>query len=153
MWLGDYKKLVYKSDSERFNSSEFGDITKVKHIRESLNCKPFDFFLEHVMPDLEERFPWYETGIFASGAIQSISDRRLCLGAVSNEKVTPIGLAKCDRNLTHPSSKMEFVLSNQRQIKLNNQKFDCLTASSLSFESCHFDFGNQLWKYDRVRLY
>lgn len=71
VWLDEYKELMYKVDPVRFDIDP-GDLTKVKLIKEKLNCKNFQYFLEEIAPEMYTRY-FYKAhfpGSFASGAIK-----------------------------------------------------------------------------------
>lgn len=55
MWLDDYKQYLYRNAPERYARVDAGDLTREKTIRKNLNCKPFSYFLEVIMPDMLER--------------------------------------------------------------------------------------------------
>lgn len=59
VWLGDYKEILYSSEPERYAKIDPGDLTKPKAIRKNLNCKPFQYYLDYVAPDMLERFEYY----------------------------------------------------------------------------------------------
>jgi polypeptide N-acetylgalactosaminyltransferase len=54
-WLDDYKQVVYNSDPERFNVDP-GYLTKAKLVKEKLKCKPFQYFLEKIAPEMYTRY-------------------------------------------------------------------------------------------------
>ena len=47
--------------------------------------------MEHVAPDMLDRYPYREPPEFASGAIQSMADKKLCIDRMSRPKNVPIG--------------------------------------------------------------
>ena len=74
VWLDEYKEYLYKGDPERFAKIDAGDLRREKLIRKNLNCKPFQYYLEFVAPEMLESFPYIDQGIFAKGAIQIFKD-------------------------------------------------------------------------------
>lgn len=126
VWLDDYKQYLYRGEPERYAKVDPGDITREKMIRKNLNCKPFQYFLEYVMPDMLERYPYDDPGVFASGAIQSEADSELCVDTLNKQSGEPLGLFECHDNLTNPGYTQDFVLSYHRQIKKNDIYESCL---------------------------
>lgn len=122
-------------------------------IRKNLNCKPFDYFLEVVMPDMLERYPYSNPGIFASGAIQSQADKSLCIDSLRKPNGAPLELYKCNRNLVKPERPQMFTLSWHRQIKKFGLYDYCLDLHQTSMWGCHFALGHQMWKFDIVSCY
>lgn len=145
MWLDEHKKILYENNHETFDDVNPGDLTKAKELRKRLNCRPFEYFLEKVMPDLEERYPWYDRPTFGSGAVQNIAARSMCLESEGGLRIT-----RCDKNLTEPKLSQDFVLTYHRQLKLHNDNHICVDGHALTLEPCHFAFGFQLWYYDIV---
>lgn len=58
VWLDDYKEMLYRSEPERYSKIDPGDLTKQFEIKNSLNCKPFKYFLDVVVPEMVNTL-WY----------------------------------------------------------------------------------------------
>lgn len=74
VWLDEFKEVLYKAEPEKFTTVNVGDLTKVKLVKEKLECKPFQYFLENVAPEMYTRY-FYQVhypGHFASGAIRLV---------------------------------------------------------------------------------
>lgn len=148
VWLDDYKGVVYKRDKERYSQVDVGDLTRAKAIKRGLHCKPFEYFLEFVAPEMLERYPLKDPGHFAQGSIQSKAKPTLCIEVAQPGKLKPISVNFCDKNLVNPSPKQFFKLAWHRNIQ--HYSFDFCIQSSLTMSECHYAGGNQLWKYDLV---
>jgi hypothetical protein len=66
--MDEFKEHIYKRNPRRYNDVDPGDLTEQFRIKNSLQCKPFRYFIEEVAPDMYERYP-YDELIFASGAV------------------------------------------------------------------------------------
>lgn len=152
VWLDDYKNVLYRRNPERFETVEIGDITREKLIRKNLNCKPFQYFLDFVMPDQVLRYPWQDFGVFASGTIRSESLPHICIDSLGRPSNSPLGLYSCHSNLTHPNDTQMFVLSRHRHINRPMAHDNCIDAYQALFTPCTYAFGNQLWFYNLVSL-
>lgn len=151
VWLDDFKQYLYGNQPERYASIDPGDVSKQKMLRKNLNCKPFRYFLEQVMPDQVERYPFVDPGVFASGTIRSESNQKLCIDNMGEATDNPLGLMKCHRNLTSPGKRQFFILTWHRQIRTSSKIFEnCLDTFQTSLWPCHFEFGHQLWFYNLV---
>lgn len=150
VWLDEYKQYLYQSNPTRFEKVDPGDLTKAKQIRKNLNCKPFSYFLEFVMPDQVERYSYKERGVFAYGAIQSDVDEAMCVDMDGKNPGQTLALGICSKNLTHPMFSQDFVLSWHRQIKLNDKGDECIDSVGIALFGCHYSFGNQMWFYNTV---
>lgn len=148
VWLDDYKEILYSRQPQRFAKAKAGDLTKAKKVKESLNCKPFKYFLDVVAKDLVDFYPpLFQVPVFASGAIKSLaSDENFCLTGVGSIQI-PLRLARCDKNLIEPRDLQHFSLTFYKQIIQTGTDL-CLDAANLSIIDCHYDRGNQYWKID-----
>lgn len=149
VWLDDYKKNLYRNN-ELYEKVDVGDLTREMEIKKKLNCKPFQYMLDVVMPDMLERFPLEDRGAFARGSIQSEADRKLCIDTFFKPNNEQIGLNDCSRNLTEPKACQNFTLNWSRQIVESSRAADCLDSAFAGLYGCHFDFSNQFWFYDIV---
>lgn len=71
VWLDEYKEVMYDEDVKRFDIDP-GDLMKAKLIKQKLNCKPFQYFLEEISPEMNTRY-FYKgryPGYFARGDIR-----------------------------------------------------------------------------------
>uniref|UniRef100_A0A2M3Z5M7 Polypeptide N-acetylgalactosaminyltransferase n=1 Tax=Anopheles braziliensis TaxID=58242 RepID=A0A2M3Z5M7_9DIPT len=154
IWMDEYKQYIYDRDPMRYARSDAGDLTKMKAIREKLQCKPFAWFLKEVAPEILQLYPPVEPEPFASGAIQSIADLTLCLDTMQRGRGKPIGMYPCDTDLIHPNNMNQyFVLSWHRdiQLKSDEQCFDVPESaprSPVTLYTCHMHQGNQFFQYD-----
>jgi len=147
-WLDEYKEALYSRSPERYAKIDAGDLTRVKRIKAELNCKPFQYFLDYVAPDLAERFPPFYLGDFAKGVIKSDADPNLCVDSLWQEKDTTLSLAPCHANLTHPFKTQSFALTWHRQLMYNDDDSHCISTYNAMLWYCQFDFDKQYFKYD-----
>lgn len=147
VWLDDYKECLYKREPEKYAKIDYGNVEKQKLIRQNLNCKPFKYFLDHLMPDMKEKFPCVEPGVFASGAIQSEADPTMCVDTIPQPYKKNSTLSTCHKNLTLSEKSMTFVLTWHRNIENENYSY-CLVSNTMNFEACDYNFKKQLWYYN-----
>lgn len=146
MWLDDYKQYLYKGNPDRFQKAEVGDLTKQFELKESLNCKPFDYFLERVAPDMLMRFPIIPV-YFASGNIQAefkdSNGTQKCIGLVHHVYDEPISLIDCNRVGSY-----QYALTLEKSIRLNDTNDQCLSWRGLSLGNCNHQGWDQYFKFD-----
>lgn len=141
VWLDEYKEYLYRGDAKRFAKVDAGDLSKLFKKKKSLNCKPFKYFLDVVAPDMLEHYPIVPKQ-FASGAIKSMATDR-CIGIPNYKYTDPIELVDC--GLDHG---VDFILTMERSIKVNDTNDQCLDATKLTFSNCHHQGGAQEFKFD-----
>ena len=140
VWLDEYKEQLYKADPKRFEKIDAGDLTALFEKKKSLNCKPFQYYLDVVAPEMLERYP-IEPIMFAGGTIKSNAIPR-CFGLPTND-YTVTGLVDC--TIIKGAS---FMLTLEKGIKYNDTSDQCLNAPTLKFTNCHHQAGGQYWKFD-----
>jgi polypeptide N-acetylgalactosaminyltransferase len=69
VWMDEYKEYVYKTDSFRYASTDAGDLTKQRALRDQLQCKSFKWYLEEVAFDVLTAFPLVDPADFAHGTV------------------------------------------------------------------------------------
>ncbi|XP_052873353.1 N-acetylgalactosaminyltransferase 6-like [Anopheles cruzii] len=155
VWMDEYKHYVYRRDPQRF-AIDAGDLSKMKHLRRRLHCKPFRWFMETIAPDLIEWYPLIEPENFASGVIQSQANGNLC---VEVESISVGGkralLAPCASDKIAPERPgQNFQFTWRRDIKSMLFSSECLDVTEhspdaqLQLIGCHNQQGNQLFQYD-----
>ena len=54
VWFGDHKKLFYQAIRKKPGDIKFGDLTERINIRERIQKRPFQWFLDNFLPDLQK---------------------------------------------------------------------------------------------------
>jgi polypeptide N-acetylgalactosaminyltransferase len=147
VWLGKYKEVMYIADPEKAEIDP-GDLTKMKMIRDKLQCKPFDYFLEEIAPEMFTRyfFNGRYPGYFAHGLVTSEEIKDFCLERSDNNQII---LAKCQSYLDHKKNKSQFFFLNwHRNLRMRTENYGCV-QDNLYTGRCKYDGSSyQLWKYD-----
>lgn len=154
VWLDDFKSLPMQLEPKRYENVNPGDLKHQKELRKKLNCKSFDWFLTVIAPDMINRYPPYANPPkFASGAIQSIANTRLCIDNLGNLQNEMLGVAECAEDLHEPGMNQKFVYSFLKDIRQIHGRHEyCIDAYRINMSGCNsLPFGNQFWIYDRVR--
>lgn len=149
VWLGKYKEVMYFVDPEK-SRIDPGDLTKMIMIRDKLQCKPFDYFLEEIAPEMFTRF-FYQgrfPGYFGRGMVENVAYPKMCLDTLGNKR-GHISLFQChEENDVEENINQYFLLTWHRSLKLRRGE-SCL-QDNLYFGHCKFDGESsyQSWKYD-----
>lgn len=98
VWMDDYKNELYLTAPYRYKKIDPGDLTESLARKESLNCKPFQYFLDEIAPEICERFPPSFYGVFAKGAIISDADPNLCVSYMLGQFEAPLRMTACSQN-------------------------------------------------------
>lgn len=48
--MDEYKQNIYDRNPEKWNKIDHGDVSVMLAMKKKLNCKPFKYFLEEVVP-------------------------------------------------------------------------------------------------------
>jgi polypeptide N-acetylgalactosaminyltransferase len=70
IWMDDYAKYIYMRRPEDFALANAGDMTKMKAIRQKLQCKSFQWYLDNVATEVLTTYPPI-VPVFTSGAVSS----------------------------------------------------------------------------------
>ncbi|CAG9810978.1 unnamed protein product [Chironomus riparius] len=152
VWLDEFKTLLYQREPNRFNNLDPGDLTKPKQIRERLECKSYRWFLKNIAPDMVAAYPPINYDqVFASGAIQSVANPRMCLDNLGKLFDERIGIYECSNDLTEPGNNQNFRFTFFKDLRQNvDQHSYCLDAYNLNLYECNeVETGNQVWNYKR----
>ncbi|KAM8751213.1 putative polypeptide N-acetylgalactosaminyltransferase 8 [Acanthopagrus schlegelii] len=86
VWMDEYKHNVNLAWNLPFENHgiDIGDVSERKKLRESLNCKPFKWYMENVYPNLD---PW--KNLLGYGGMKSL-DTEMCLDQGPQPGHTPI---------------------------------------------------------------
>ncbi|XP_070497840.1 N-acetylgalactosaminyltransferase 4-like [Chironomus tepperi] len=141
VWFEDYKEHVYKRNRKRYSQINTGNLTAALKFKEKLKCKPFDYFLKVIAPDLTENFPM-SPDPFATGRIQLFDDE-YCL-ETKNQENEAVVLKKCS---CFVKSTQNFELSWWKSIRLKGTN-TCIDGDALRTNYCHGQGGMQHFKYD-----
>ncbi|KAG5672938.1 hypothetical protein PVAND_003025 [Polypedilum vanderplanki] len=145
VWFDNYKEAVYMRNKERYAYIDVGDLSEARQVKERLNCKPFEYFLKDIAPDMIENFP-PDQFPFAYGRIELL-DENLCLHinvGPNPGEMTKVELYECQKP-TVANQNLE--LSWYRDIRLRDVNI-CIDVYEISAVTCHLSGGNQLFKYD-----
>lgn len=149
--MDEYKQALYNRNPDTYKDLDPGDLTKAFALKKRLNCKPFKHFVTEVADDLAERFPPFELPKFASGAIYPEAKQELCITYSGGNTWEPLKLLPCVGDHVHPNKSQHFDFAWHRFIEYPDFRDQiCLDSAQVSLHGCHYDFGNQLWRYDLV---
>lgn len=66
--MDEYAEFLYKRRPS-YRSLDAGDLTKQKDLRQTLQCKPFKWFMETIAFDLPLKYPPIEPDDFGFGEV------------------------------------------------------------------------------------
>lgn len=137
VWMDDYKQYFYKTDPNRYDKIDAGDLTNELAIKKNLKCKPFKYYLEEVAPKILELYPLVPQ-YFATGTIQSLGNMK-CLKL--NTHRTPLRFESC-------TTASKFTLTFRQSLRFNDNTDQCLESTKLLFDNCYYQNGAQMWIYN-----
>jgi polypeptide N-acetylgalactosaminyltransferase len=145
VWFENYKKFVEMREPDRYKNLNVGDLSKALEYKKIYNCKPFEYFLNEIAPDLEENFPTIVT-VFASGTVRLFNTTD-CWDTFSEPVGSQIHLFECDEDKVHPRDTQYFEMNYYRDLR---NREGCVDAVEVRTRECHFQFGNQHFQYNQV---
>lgn len=148
--MDDYKDVFYQADPTRVEI-DAGDVTKMKVIRSKLKCKPFDYFLEEIAPEMFQRYFYQHRypGFFANGTIKSYESPDLCLDSLGGLNGDKAGLFKCRSEKDWINNNNQyFQYTWHRKLRLRGME-QCI-GEKANMVACRYDGWShfQDWKYD-----
>ncbi|CAO1393138.1 unnamed protein product [Diamesa serratosioi] len=147
VWMDDYKYALYQTDPERFAKVDAGDLTKQKAIRMQLNCKPFEYFLKFVAPDIPNMFPLPHLNDIAYGTLRSEAlNISYCIGDGLG-KLDHCELFTCINPPKMPIKSQYFHYSYDRGIQHDRTKL-CFESLAFELQFPDYKFQNNSWNYD-----
>lgn len=136
VWMDDHKKYYY--DRIGHDLGDFGDISSRKKLRENLQCKSFQWYLDTVYPEL-----FTPGDALASGSLGNAwANKCVDSAAKSADLHKPVGLWPCHGQ----GGNQYWMLSKQGEIRRDDHCLD-YTGKNVILYPCHGGKGNQHWKY------
>lgn len=154
--MDEYKYNLYNRRPLDYAEVDAGDISEPKALRERLKCKPFKWFMENLLFDLEEHYPMEEPS-FAYGGIRNVGED-LCVDTMGREEKdqAPLELYPCAKNISFPQSTQSFSLTLNYDIRLRFgiRCWSKETTNAIWLRYCDKNtkrFDDRVWRYDLVR--
>jgi len=151
MWMEPkYYDLVAKSNSKLPPGVEIGDLSWGKEIKERLQCKPFQWFLDNVYPEMF--IPDDPKFVRLSGSIKNPKSN-ICFDSLgASQDDSKVGAYPCHGTAKKETSQ-NFLLTVGDEIRLGNGQYKmCFDRANkddgIFIWGCHGGKGNQEWKYD-----
>jgi len=136
VWLDDYKKYYY----ERFNFDlgSYGDVSSRKQLRENLQCKSFQWFVDTIYPEL-----FIPGTAVASGEIRNKLKPQCLDSPVDHHSMNKaIKMWPCHRQ----GGNQFWMLSKDGEIRRDEGCMDYAGQFVMTYP-CHAMKGNQEWVY------
>jgi len=141
VWLDDYKKYYY--DRIGHDLGDYGDVTSRKKLREDLQCKSFQWYLDNIYPEL-----FIPGEAVANGDIgNEWSDQCVDSAAKREDLHKAVGLWPCHNQ----GGNQYWMLSKTGEIRRDEACLD-YAGSDVILYPCHGSKGNQYWQYDHTSL-
>ena len=141
VWMDEYKKYYY----QRIGSDlgDFGDVSDRLELRKNLHCKPFDWYIKTIYPEL-----FVPGEAVASGELRNLggdSPSKMCLDSPAHKTDLhkPVGLYPCHNQ----GGNQYWLLSKEGEIRRDESCVD-FAGKDVVLYPCHGTRGNQLWLYD-----
>ncbi|XP_013786813.2 polypeptide N-acetylgalactosaminyltransferase 1-like [Limulus polyphemus] len=148
VWMDEYKKYFYmhRPDLRHVN---YGDITKRLELRDKLQCKDFEWYLENIYP---QKFT-FDQNVFAFGIVRNPVSN-LCLDNLNRDedKSEPLGLHHCKSQKGVVMNQV-FSLSASNELRQEENCAEVLYKTSkyqkVMMVKCHGRGEGQEWHHMR----
>ena len=140
VWMDEYKEIYY-TNNPKAKKVEYGDVSKRVELRERLQCKSFDWYLNTLLPNMVVPS---KDRCFARG---SLKNKNMCLDNLGNKRGGPVGVWTCHNQ----GGNQAFYLSSQTNelrsfshamcVGVKNKKNELVT------QKCT---GKNHWRYDNT---
>ncbi|XP_064613931.1 polypeptide N-acetylgalactosaminyltransferase 5-like isoform X2 [Liolophura sinensis] len=137
VWLDDYKKYYY--DRIHYDLGDYGDVSDRQRLRQRLQCRSFQWYLDNVYPHL-----YVPVDVKASGNIKSVSSELCLQGPTPHTDTSRYSLT------LSPCTNIEiqyWVYSDGEEIRRDEQCLHYVQDNPPSGSRCHGGKGNQHWRY------
>ncbi|XP_032597060.1 putative polypeptide N-acetylgalactosaminyltransferase 9 isoform X1 [Drosophila grimshawi] len=138
VWMDDYSKYYYQRIG--MDKGDFGDVSDRKKLREDLQCKSFQWYLDTIYPEL-----FIPGNAVANGEIRNLGyGGRTCLDSPSGKRnlKKAVGLYPCHKQ----GGNQYWMLSKAGEIRRDQACLDYAGKDVILF-GCHGSRGNQFWQY------
>jgi len=137
VWLDDYKKYYY--DRIGHDLGDFGDVSSRTKLRNDLQCKSFQWYLDEIYPEL-----FIPGEAVASGEIRNDWSSQCVDSAAKREDLhKSVGLWPCHNQ----GGNQYWMMSKQGEIRRDEACLD-YAGSDVILYPCHGSKGNQYWVYN-----
>ncbi|KAL5006875.1 hypothetical protein ScPMuIL_015681 [Solemya velum] len=138
VWLDDYKNYYYEKIN--YDLGDFGDISSRKALRERLNCKSFEWYIDNIYPEI---FIPHRDGI-AYGEIRNKAVPTCLEGTHHGQNGVPITTYSCHGK----RGNQYWILTKNDEVRREEICWDHNPVNGqVTMYECHSHKGNQQWKY------
>ncbi|XP_015912972.1 putative polypeptide N-acetylgalactosaminyltransferase 9 isoform X2 [Parasteatoda tepidariorum] len=139
VWLDEYKHYYYNRIGN--DLGDFGDVTSRVELRKRLNCKPFEWYMKNIYPEL-----FVPGDAAGEGEIRNLGDGAdTCLDSPAKREdfEKPIMMWPCHLQ----GGNQYWMLSASGEIRRDEACMD-YAGKDVILYPCHGAKGNQMWFYD-----
>jgi len=140
VWMDDYKKFFYIINPGVFKTARnYGDISGRTELRNRLQCKSFQWYLDNIYPDAQipRRYK-------VLGEIQNTVSKQ-CLDTMGRKEGENVGIYLCHGQ----GGNQVFSYTLDKEIRVDDLCLDVARSSSpVQMVKCHHQKGNQLWEFN-----
>lgn len=147
VWMDDWKRFLFLTNPKRYESIDAGDLTEQKSIREKLHCKPFDYFVHFVAPELLKINPIPKPDDIAYGVVKTfLNSTNFCITDYDHRNHHCTLSSMCSKPYKIPVRSQYFHL-NKHQIIKHDRTPKCL--DNPMFKTIKgYTYHKSSWKYN-----
>lgn len=139
VWMDEFAEYYLQNIGKDRYLQDYGDISERIALRQSLNCKPFKWYIDNVYPEL-----FHPGKAVGSGSISNAASNK-CLDSPARENLQTVLAYPCHDG----GGNQVFYLTKEGEIKRDEFCLD-YAGAKLTVYYCHGQQGNQEWDYNLV---
>merc|ERR1712131_380790 len=140
VWMDEYKKFFYIINPGVFKTAKnFGDISDRIELRDNLQCKSFQWYLDNIYPDAQipRRYQVLRE-------IRNVVSNQ-CLDTMGRKENENVGIYTCHGQ----GGNQVFSYTMDKEIRIDDLCLDVAkSGAAVQMVKCHHMKGNQLWEFN-----
>lgn len=138
VWMDKYKEFFYKLNPA-ISQSGFGNITERLQLRERLQCKSFEWYLENIYPESLVPLKYFSLGWVRN------RESGMCLDVMGRKAGEKVGFLSCH----NMGGNQAFSYTGKKELMADDLCLDTNFRRHILLQRCHGLGGSQQWYFDK----
>lgn len=138
VWMDKHKEFFYKMNPA-LSQSDFGNISERVDLRQSLQCKSFEWYLENIYPESLVPLRYYSLGWIRN------TETKQCLDGMGRKAGEKVGFLSCH----NMGGNQVFAYTGKKELMIDDLCLDSNFRRQILLQKCHGLGGSQQWSFDK----